>query len=102
MATVTSILEEAKEYAKGRKCDYHDYEYFKRKLHNIGEYGHEYQLAKILKIQEDETCKKGFKNVTMDKCKNCPKYRGRKNNHKTESVKSRRQKDKDRHDRQTW
>ena len=49
-----------------------------------------------------ETCKKGFKNVTMDKCKNCPKYCGRKNNHKTESVKSRRQKDKDRHDRQTW
>lgn len=50
MDTVTSILEEAKEYAKDRKCNYQDYEYFKRKLHNIGEYGSEYQLAKILKV----------------------------------------------------
>jgi len=25
-----------------------------------------------------ETCQKGRKDVTMDKCKNCSKYRGRK------------------------
>lgn len=43
-------------------------------------------------------CKKGLKAVTMAKCKNCDKYRARKTNHKPESLKSRRQKDKDRHD----
>lgn len=43
-------------------------------------------------------CQKGRKNVTMDKCKNCSKYRPRKNNHKAEPIKLRRQKDKDRHD----
>lgn len=42
-------------------------------------------------------CKKNRKNVTLKKCKNCPKYRPRKSP-KTESVKSRRQKDRDRHD----
>ena len=44
-------------------------------------------------------CKKGFKCVSMDKCKTCAKYRPRKANHKPESIKIRRQKDKDRHDR---
>jgi sulfur relay (sulfurtransferase) complex TusBCD TusD component (DsrE family) len=44
-------------------------------------------------------CQKGIKNVDMSKCKNCSKYRGRKNNHKQESIKTKRQKDKDRHDR---
>lgn len=43
-------------------------------------------------------CEKGRKDVTMDKCKNCNKYRPRKNTHKKESIKSKRQKDKDRHD----
>lgn len=46
-----------------------------------------------------EDCKKGFKNVDLAKCKNCPKYRARKSNHKPENIKIRRQKDKDRHDR---
>lgn len=46
----------------------------------------------------NETCKKGFKNVTMDKCKNCSKYRPRKNSHRPESIRSKRTKDKDRHD----
>lgn len=46
-----------------------------------------------------ETCGKGFKDVTMDKCKNCPKYRPRKVAKKEKSVRSKRQKDKDRHDR---
>lgn len=45
-----------------------------------------------------ETCKKGFKNVTMAKCKNCSKYKPRKVTKKHESIKSKRQKDKDRHD----
>lgn len=45
-----------------------------------------------------ENCKKGVKNVTMAKCKNCDKYRGRKNNHRPEPMKNRRQKDRDRHD----
>lgn len=43
-------------------------------------------------------CTKGRKNVTMAKCKNCSKYRARKNNHKPEPIKLKRQKDKDRHD----
>ena len=43
-------------------------------------------------------CQKGVKNVDLAKCKNCPKYRPRKSNKKVESVKSKRQKDKDRHD----
>ena len=45
-----------------------------------------------------EACKKGFKNVTLSKCKNCSKYRPRKSGKKTESIKSKRQKDRDRHD----
>lgn len=46
-----------------------------------------------------EDCKKNFKNVTMTKCKNCSKYRPRKNHHKMESIKSKRRKDIDRHDK---
>lgn len=45
-----------------------------------------------------EDCKKGFKNVTLTKCKNCKKYHARKSNKKAESVKAKRQKDRDRHD----
>lgn len=43
-------------------------------------------------------CKKHFKDVTMDKCKNCPKYRGRKNSRRPEPISHKRQKDRDRHD----
>ena len=43
-------------------------------------------------------CQKGIKDVTLAKCKNCPKYRPRKQSKRPESIKSRRQKDKDRHD----
>lgn len=42
-------------------------------------------------------CKKGFKAVAMKKCKNCKKHQGRKGV-KTEDIKSKRQKDKDKHD----
>lgn len=48
-------------------------------------------------VCKGETCKKGIKNVDLAKCKNCHKYRGRKGV-KQESIKSKRQKDKDRHD----
>lgn len=44
-------------------------------------------------------CKKGFRQVTLQKCKNCLKYRPRKSNHKPETVASKRRKDRDRHDR---
>ena len=43
-------------------------------------------------------CKKGYKGVTLKKCKNCDKYRPRKNNHRPENVKNKRRKDKERHD----
>lgn len=42
--------------------------------------------------------KKRFKNVTLAKCKNCNKYRPRKSGKKQESIKAKRQKDRDRHD----
>lgn len=42
-------------------------------------------------------CKKGKKDVTQKKCKNCPKYRPRKAP-REETVKHRREKDRDRHD----
>lgn len=45
-----------------------------------------------------ENCKRHFKDVTMDKCATCQKYHPRKVSKKPESVKSRREKDKDRHD----
>lgn len=44
-----------------------------------------------------EPCLKEFQNVTMDKCKNCKKYRPRKVSKRPESVKHKRQKDADRH-----
>lgn len=43
-------------------------------------------------------CGKGVKDVTMDKCKNCKKYRPRKTGKRPAPVSIRRQKDKDRHD----
>lgn len=43
-------------------------------------------------------CQKGFKDVTLKKCKNCPKYKARKVSKKPESIKVRKRKDKDRHD----
>lgn len=46
-----------------------------------------------------ETCKKGVKDVTTSKCKNCQKYRPRKVTKREETVRAKRQKDKDRHDR---
>ena len=49
-------------------------------------------------VCKGETCKKGFKDVTLAKCKTCEKYRPRKSGQKQESVKQKRQKDKDRHD----
>lgn len=45
-----------------------------------------------------EACEKGFVDVTMAKCKNCQKYRARKNKRKQESIRAKRQKDKDRHE----
>ena len=46
-----------------------------------------------------ETCLKGIKEVTMSKCQHCQKYRPRKvGKKKQESVRAKRQKDKDRHD----
>ncbi len=50
METVNSILEDARRYAQGRRCTYNDYETFKRRLLNIGAYGHERELAQILNI----------------------------------------------------
>ena len=44
-------------------------------------------------------CGKGFVNVEMGKCKNCSKYQPRPNKKKHESIRERRQKDKDKHDR---
>ena len=49
-------------------------------------------------VCKGETCKKGFKDVTLAKCKTCEKYRPRKLGQKQESVKQKRQKDRDRHD----
>ncbi len=43
-------------------------------------------------------CKKGFVKVDLKRCKNCPKYQPRKSAEKRESVREKRQKDKDRHD----
>ena len=52
----------------------------------------------IYYVCANEDCKKGFKNVTMSKCSTCEKYRPRKNKQKRDSIKDKRQKDKDRHD----
>ena len=45
-----------------------------------------------------QIAKKGFVKVDMKKCKNCPKYHPRKDSGKKESIRDKRQKDKDRHD----
>jgi hypothetical protein len=50
LMNVKDILADAKEYAKSHKCNYSDYEYYKNKLHNIGEYGYEPELARILRV----------------------------------------------------
>lgn len=52
----------------------------------------------IYYICANADCAKGIKDVTLRKCKNCTKYRPRKTNKKHESVRIKRQKDKDRHD----
>ena len=51
----------------------------------------------IYYVCKDADCKKEFVKVDLKKCKNCPKYEPRKNTHKTESFKVRKQKDRDRH-----
>lgn len=43
-------------------------------------------------------CAKGFKDVTAAKCKNCAKYRPRKTTRRPETIRHKRQKDRDRHD----
>lgn len=43
-------------------------------------------------------CQKGFKDVTTAKCKNCGKYKPRKVTKRPETIRHKRQKDKDRHD----
>lgn len=45
-----------------------------------------------------EECQKHFKDVTLAKCKNCAKYRPRKQSKRPESIKERRRKDTERHD----
>lgn len=45
-----------------------------------------------------EPCKKNIQDVTMKKCKNCSKYRPRKTAKRDETIRHKRQKDKDRHD----
>lgn len=56
----------------------------------------------IYYICANADCRKGFKNVNLDKCKNCEKYYPRKSKHKEESIKIKRQKDKDRHDKDRY
>ena len=53
----------------------------------------------IYYICKDADCEKGFVKVNLKKCKNCPKYQPRKSSKKKESVRAKRQKDKDRHDK---
>lgn len=43
-------------------------------------------------------CQKNVKDVTIQKCQHCSKYRPRKTTKKPESIKSKRFKDKERHD----
>ena len=52
----------------------------------------------IYYVCKDADCKKGFVKVDLKKCKNCPKYQPRKSSEKKESIRNKRQKDKDRHD----
>lgn len=45
------ILKDARKYKQShRECTYHDYENYKRRLYNIGAYGYERKLAKILGV----------------------------------------------------
>ena len=44
------------------------------------------------------TCQKGIKDVSMTKCSHCEKYRPRKSNAPKENMRTKRQKDRDRHD----
>lgn len=44
------ILDEAISFAAKHKADWTDYEYFKNRLHDAGIFGHEGQLADILKL----------------------------------------------------
>lgn len=53
----------------------------------------------IYYICKGETCQKGIKEVDMLKCSHCAKYRPRKSNTHTESIRSKRQKSKDKSDR---
>lgn len=52
----------------------------------------------IYYICAGEECKKHFKDVTLSKCKNCSKYTPRKLSKRPETIKSKREKDRDRHD----
>ena len=52
----------------------------------------------IYYVCRNADCKKGYVKVDLKKCKNCPKYKPRKSSGKKESVRDKRQKDKDRHD----
>ena len=52
----------------------------------------------IYYVCKDADCKKGYVKVDLKKCKNCPKYQPRKSSEKKESIRNKRQKDKDRHD----
>lgn len=54
-AFVSQLLAEAKKYkenliSQGKRPTYHDYEYFKKRLHSESEYGYESELAEILGI----------------------------------------------------
>lgn len=42
-------------------------------------------------------CRKGYKDVTLKKCKNCTRYHARKAAHRKEPVSYRRRKDRERH-----
>lgn len=53
----------------------------------------------IYYICKGETCGRGFVNVDLSKCKNCQKYTPRKCTKKRESIREKRRKDKDRHDK---
>ena len=52
----------------------------------------------IYYVCKDADCKKGIVKVDLKKCKNCSKYQPRKSTGKKETVRAKRQKDKDRHE----
>lgn len=53
----------------------------------------------IYYICAHEPCQKGYKDVTMAKCKNCAKYRGRKNPNKPLPARIKREQSKQKADR---